>query len=290
MKLNPAFIKFITGILLVVFLGLLGLLYFDDNFVPEFPYKYTLLREKSTEIQYIESEIQITKKRVEEWKERIEAFKKEEENKTPVEPPYSDVIVKKMPEGIDYASLLLFIEEQALLNDVIVSKIDLNKEPENQEIPEAEPSDQNAQETGEEPAGETSEEIIEEPVVETPPPPEHVNQLSEYGVSQKSIDLVVMGDYLKIEKFIKSISDDMGVYNFIETVSLVRGKSEVIDWEKFKEESQIIIPNEDSQDEEGLEETPSDSNDESEVEQELVNKNIIVSIKMVINYKNGGGY
>ena len=278
-------IKFLTLTAITVLLAVIGLIYFDDSFIPEFPYKYSALKEKSTQIKNVEMEIQITKRRVEEWKERIEIFKKENENTTPVNPEYTDVIVKKMPKGLDYASVLLFLEEQALLNDVIVSDINLNRDIDKNEVVTEETTEQTQEQTTE-PTAEPSTEPSTEPPTEVPTEPAHVNQLAEYGVEQKTIEFVVMGDYLKIEEFIKSVSEDMGVYNFIETITLSRGNSEVINWDDFKAETSNVIPNEEtteptSEIEDGKTQEKKDS--------ATVNKNIVVTIKMVINYKTEGG-
>jgi len=285
--MNPMFLKIMSGILAVLVLVLIFFLYFDKEFFPSFPLKYVNVQEKSNSLDLIESNVVSVKKQVQDWKEKIELFNQNESNEVPSEEIYSDVIIKKMPTSVDYASLLLFIEEQALLHDVIVSNIDLNRETDKPAEPTTEPGAEPATESSTEPTSDSAVELTTEPTTE----PEHQNNLAQYGISQQVIYFNVMGDYSKIEEFIQSLSDDMGVYNFIESLELVRGKSEVIDWEKFKDEVQIILPNENSTTEPptetSTEPTTEPFADEIKADEEI-NKNIIIKVNMVINYKNGG--
>lgn len=274
-----------SGILVILVATLLFFLYFDEKFVPSFPLKYANIEKKSTDLNVIETNVVSVKTQVDDWKEKIRLFKEASENEVPTESPYTDVIIKKMPDVVDYASSLLFIEEQALLHDVIVSDINLNREIDKPVEETTEPTTEGSSSPA--PAPEQTTEPVTEPATEVSTQPAHQNNLAQYGVSQQIIDFNIMGDYLKIEEFVQSLSNDMGDYNFIDSLELVRGKSEVIDWEKFKNEVQIVVPNENTGPDGPVEETTEPMSNK-DAKKTNINKNIIVKIKMVINYKSGG--
>lgn len=73
--------------------------------------------------QILKQEQELLKKKVSRYQDLLDASKIEKVN---MENKFSFVV----PEQADFSSLLIFLEEYALLNDVTVSKIDLHKDKE----------------------------------------------------------------------------------------------------------------------------------------------------------------
>jgi len=282
MKLDPKFKVFliIVGVLSILALGYM--VYFDADFIPTFPYKYNKITEKSNMVTKLESEVNMLRQKVTNLNNKLSSNKGEEKIPEPTQPNVVEDITKKIPEGIDYASLLLFIEEQSLLNDVVISNLDLKQNNEQNQPQDLPPMDDGMNKNNEDTTSDSSEEDkikdgedeekpkepeqSEEPEQpEEPLPSEPMtepNPQSGFGLQQHQINLSIMGDYLKVEKFIESLNEDIGQFNNINSLKIKRGNSQVINWGEFKN------------DEEKLEEDKKD-----------INKNIIVDIVINLNYK-----
>ncbi|QUH22136.1 hypothetical protein [Alkaliphilus sp. B6464] len=284
MKFDPKFKKFIIGVGIFSFVGFGYMLYFDNSFISKFPYKYSKIVEKSNEVTKMQSEINLLKQRVDDLKNNIKLETDNLNNQPQLQSDEKNDLLIQIPRSVDYASLLLFIEEQALLNDVVISKLDLNKQVSQSNIQEH-PVNEEILLSEEHQINNTENKINKEQEdgqvndlgTEQPNDPISNNPLDQHGIQQKRIKLIVMGDYLKVEKFVKSLNIDIGNFNYIDSLIMKRGNSEVIDWNNLQVEIKQSQNESDSMQDELIQNESNNGNP--------IVKNIIADLNIVLNYK-----
>ena len=105
MKLDPKFKMFIIVVILISFLGVGYMLYFDDSFIPNFPYKYSKINEKTSEVSKLTSEAKSLTDKLNELNEKIKSYNNSEQNNNIPDTQYEDMSLD-IPYGMDYASIL----------------------------------------------------------------------------------------------------------------------------------------------------------------------------------------
>lgn len=196
--MSKSFKAFIIAMIVVLAGAFTYLLFFDGSFMAkQYPYKFTALKEQKKKLADLEADVERIQK------ENSDSAKTLEQQKDTLQSESQEIQKLRveatskyhLPGSIDYASLLIFIEEKALVNNVYLTNLDLFE-------------------------NENSNQSFDD---ELPMPP------SSGDIQNETITLGVIGSYQDIEKFIQTVNENIGDFNYVSEINLYRGEKELFD-------------------------------------------------------------
>lgn len=286
---------FLLIMIILLGIGFSYMLFFDEAFLSTvYEYKYENLKSEKTQIEELTGQMQSYKNEVLQNKSQINQTKTDIENENnnllSIKRDSSTLV---LPENVDYASLLIFIEEQAMLNDVYIRNIELvdnnlsestgnnpdmteqtqntdinntsSNTPENMVVKNAQSeSIENIENNSTKNNGNTTNNASgnkntpkDGQLDQTPIPSDSINQGSLFSSSK--VRFGIIGSYENVERFIKNFNTKVGEFNYINSLNLYRGKKEAYSIEGAK--------------------------DLKVQESDYKPKNIFVNIELYLNYK-----
>lgn len=128
--MSPIFKKILIILGIVLSIGFLYMLYFDGTFLASFPYKYQNITKLKQDISSKENNIKTLKANNKRLKEDIKSKQTMLDDTTTKNSSMEQSISNlNMSKDIEYESILIFAEQRALINHVMITDLNLNKTP-----------------------------------------------------------------------------------------------------------------------------------------------------------------